>query len=183
MKRKNSAVMDGLDYIDPDIRPLARPIGDLNPDPANARKHPDRNLEAIKSSLARFGQKKPLVARPVNGSLIVVAGNGTLAAAKTLGWTHLSVNVKEMSDAEATAYGIADNKTAELAEWDDEVLAGLLGSLDADLQVVTGFDDAEIQAIVKQGDFQPVDEDSVASLDEKTPKSCTCPKCGHEWTT
>ena len=97
MKRKNSAVMDGLDYIDPDIRPLARPIGDLNPDPANARKHPDRNLEAIKSSLARFGQKKPLVARPVNGSLIVVAGNGTLAAAKMLGWTHLAVSVKEMS--------------------------------------------------------------------------------------
>lgn len=183
MKRKNSAVVDGLDYIDPDIRPLARPIGDLNPDPANARKHPDRNLEAIKSSLARFGQKKPLVARPVNGSLIVVAGNGTLAAAKALGWTHIAVSVKEMSDVEATAYGIADNKTAELAEWDDEVLAGLLGSLDADLQVVTGFDDAEIQAIVKQGDFQPVDEDSVASLDEKTPKSCTCPKCGHEWTT
>lgn len=44
MKRKNSAVVDGLDYIDPDIRPLARPIGDLNPDPASKRRRIDRDL-------------------------------------------------------------------------------------------------------------------------------------------
>lgn len=171
-----------LAHIAPQLRPLARPIGELHNDPANARKHPDRNIDAIKASLARFGQKKPLVARPVNGKLIVVAGNGTLDSAKALGWTHMAVSVQDMTDAEATAYAIADNRTAELAEWDDDTLAKLLGGLEPDMQAVAGFDETEIAAITANPDFSPIGEDQVASLDEKTPKICTCPKCGHEWT-
>ena len=69
-----------LEHIAPDIRGLARPLSEFTPDPANARRHPDRNLEAIRGSLARFGQRKPIVTRPVNGTLVVVAGNGTLEA-------------------------------------------------------------------------------------------------------
>ena len=62
-------------------------LSDLAIDPANVRKHDDRNLAAIKSSLSRFGQQKPIVIRP-DGS--VVAGNGTLAAAQSLGWETLT---------------------------------------------------------------------------------------------
>lgn len=51
-------------------------------DPANVRKHGERNLDAIKASLARFGQQKPIV---VDGDGIVRAGNGTLIAAEQLG--------------------------------------------------------------------------------------------------
>ena len=58
-------------------------IEDLHFDPANVRKHDEKNLEAIKSSLLRFGQQKPIV---VDGKGIVIAGNGTLTAAKALGW-------------------------------------------------------------------------------------------------
>jgi len=53
------------------------------PDPANVRKHNERNLTAIAASLRRFGQQKPII---IDGDNIVRAGNGTLAAAKKLGW-------------------------------------------------------------------------------------------------
>lgn len=57
-------------------------IASLAFDPSNARKHSVKNLDAIKGSLAKFGQQKPIVIS--NG--VVVAGNGTLEAARSLGW-------------------------------------------------------------------------------------------------
>lgn len=101
-------------------------VEELSYDPANARKHDDRNIEAVKSSLRRFGQQKPIVVRKDG---VVIAGNGTLAAAKGLGWTHVDIVRTELEGAEATAYGIADNRTAELAEWETETLAQLIESL------------------------------------------------------
>ena len=66
-----------------DISPATLvPIDSLTPDPANVRRHPDNNLEAIKASLKRFGQQKPIV---VDSADVIRAGNGTWAAAKALG--------------------------------------------------------------------------------------------------
>lgn len=124
---------------------LAPHIVDINLlkyDPLNARLHPEKNLEAIKESLALFGQLKPIVARRDSG--IVVAGNGTLESAKALGWTKIAATFHDMNDAEAAAYGLADNRTAELARWDPEVVVrvesiaaeggyGMIGWSDDDL--------------------------------------------------
>jgi ParB-like chromosome segregation protein Spo0J len=85
-------------------------------DPANVRLHPQRNMETIKASLARFGQQKPLV---VDGDNIVRAGNGTLEAARALGWQDIKIIRTPLKGSEATAYAIADNRSSELAEWDD----------------------------------------------------------------
>lgn len=115
-------------------------IATLVLDPRNARKHGRRNLEAIKASLARFGQQKPIV---VGADGQVIAGNGTVEAAKAMGWTHVSVVRSGLEDHERSAYAIADNRTAELAAWDDAVLATQLAELAAiDLTLVeaTGFD-------------------------------------------
>jgi ParB-like chromosome segregation protein Spo0J len=98
-------------------------ISELRPDPANARRHPQRNIDAIMNSLARFGQQKPVV---VDANNVVRAGNGTLAAAKALGWTQVRVVRTALASVEATAFGIADNRSSELAEWDDQILAQLL---------------------------------------------------------
>ena len=65
------------------IAHLAIPIDQLHHDPSNARVYSDRNIEAIKSSLAMFGQIKPVVVQ--RAGMIVRAGNGTLAAARTNG--------------------------------------------------------------------------------------------------
>ena len=109
-------------------------ITDLSLDPKNARKHSARNLEAIAASLEKFGQRKPIVVH--RG--VVLAGNGTLEAAKTLGWTEIEVaEVPDDWDNDtAKAYALADNRTAELAEWDESELAKqLLELVDADWNI------------------------------------------------
>lgn len=126
-------------------------IADLVLDPANARKHDDKNLKAIAGSLEQFGQRKPIV---VWGKT-VVAGNGTLVAAKGLGWVEIQVvYVPESWTADQVkAYALADNRSAELAEWDEKVLASqLLELVEAEFDVeALGFELPvdELQEIVE----------------------------------
>ena len=125
-------------------------ISDLACDPANVRAHDGKNLDAIKASLQRFGQQKPIV---VDEKGIVIAGNGTLTAARALGWDAINIVRTELAGAEATAYAIADNRTAELAEWDDEALAKQLSALqieDEALVEAAGFSDEELTALVDE---------------------------------
>ena len=120
------------------------PCADLHNDPANVRKHGDQNLAAIKASLARFGQQKPIV---VNADGVVIAGNGTLMAARALGWQTIKAVRTNLAGSEATAFAIADNRTAELAEWDDAALQQQLAAIaidDEELLAATGFDEKEL---------------------------------------
>lgn len=120
------------------------PVETLTHDPANVRKHGDENLAAIKSSLTRFGQQKPIV---VDSKGVVVAGNGTLSAAKALGWKTIKAVRTNLTGAEATAFAIADNRTAELAEWDEASLHAQLAAIaieDEELLAATGFDEKEL---------------------------------------
>ena len=141
-------------------------IKELSSDPANVRKHDDRNLDSIKASLKRFGQQKPIV---VDGKGIVVAGNGTLDAAKSLGWKEIQIVRTELVGADAVAYAIADNRTAELAVWDDDALAQTLASLKTDESIdelVTGFTEQEIDDLIgKTAD--DIEEDEVPELPEE----------------
>jgi len=141
-------------------------IKDLSNDPANVRKHDDRNLDAIKASLQRFGQQKPIV---VDGKGIVVAGNGTLDAAKSLGWKDIEIVRTELEGADAVAYAIADNRTAELAIWDDDALAQTLEALKLDEAIdeaITGFTDQEIDELIGKS-FDDIEEDEVPELPEE----------------
>jgi ParB-like chromosome segregation protein Spo0J len=115
-----------LAHIAESLRPLAEPIAGLRPDPHNARRHSVRNLGAIAASLATFGQQKPIV---VDSDGVVLAGNGTLEAARSLGWTHLAVARTGLTGASGRAFALADNRTAELAEWDHAVLTEALAAL------------------------------------------------------
>jgi len=102
-------------------------IKSLKFDKRNARKHDAKNIKAIKDSLLKFSQQKPIVAME-DGT--VIAGNGTLQAAIELGWETIDVHWTTLNKEEAIAYGLADNRSAELAVWDDENLKGLLDELD-----------------------------------------------------
>lgn len=137
-------------------------ISKLTLDPSNARKHSERNIEAIVASLNRFGQQKPIV---IDKSSVVRAGNGTLAAAKSLGWTHINCVQTELDGMDATAYAIADNRTAELAEWDVDVLAAELEGLQLEgMLEVSGFTDADLKKLL------PEDEETkLSQLDVKEP--------------
>lgn len=120
-------------------------VAELSLDPSNVRKHDRKNLDAIKASLRKFGQQKPIV---VDAKGIVLAGNGTLTAAKELGWTEIEITRTTLQGVEATAFAIADNRSAELAEWEDS-LADVLKSLakaDVDLAEL-GFDENALAKI------------------------------------
>lgn len=99
------------------------PIQSLTEDPNNARIHPERNMKAIEASLKEFGQRFPLLVR--DG--VVVAGNGRLAAMRCLGWTEVWIeSADDMTEEEARAFALADNRTGELAEWDVNQLTAQL---------------------------------------------------------
>ena len=103
-------------------------IEKLTHDPANARIHKKRSVEALKTSLETFGQRKPLVATK---EYVVIAGNGTLEAARDLGWSELTVAFipEEWSNDQIRAYALADNSVALLSSWDEDLLKGSLESL------------------------------------------------------
>ena len=138
-------------------------------DPANVRRHSPRNIQAIKASLQRFGQQKPIV---IDAAHVVRAGNGTLEAARQLGWTHLQVIRTALTGADAVAYAIADNRTAELADWDAEALAQQVRSLDGPLQQAAGFADGELDALLARlntadaavGDLSSADSEAESHL-------------------
>ena len=137
-------------------------LGSLSLDPANVRKHGQKNLDAIKASLRKFGQQKPIV---VDAKGIVLAGNGTLTAAKELGWTEIQIVRTALAGVDATAFAIADNRSAELAEWDDnlsEVLEALKAE-DFPLDEI-GFDADDLAEL--GGEPEPSDADAEPQIDK-----------------
>lgn len=109
-----------------DLKPEIVSLDSLSPDPRNPRRHDEKNIEAIRRSLERFGQQRPIVATQQGR---VIAGNGTLEAARRLGWREIAVVRATLSGSELEAFAVADNRTAELADWDDPVLARILAGL------------------------------------------------------
>ena len=142
------------------MRITAVSVDAVKPDPANARTHDKANLEAIAGSLSRFGQVKPII---LWGD-VVIAGNGTLQAAKSLGWTEIQATrvPKEWTYEEARAYALADNRTAELAAWDSALLADQLLELDA-----AGWDVAEFGFAPLNPPTDPEPDTSEKTLGEK----------------
>lgn len=138
--------MGEFDHIAEGLRGLATPIEALHEDPANART--GHAVEKIAASLRQYGQRKPIVANRAQGGK-VEAGNGTLRAARQLGWSHLAVVWVDDDAATAAAFGIADNRTGELSTWDVGTLETIMGSLPADL--FTGFEAGDLEALLEGG--------------------------------
>lgn len=131
--------------IAPDLVSLVVPIGNLRPMAGNPRKG---DVEAVKRSYERFGQRKPIVARRTgldkNGlsTGIVTAGNHQLQAAKALGWSEIAVVFIDEDETTAKAFSLADNRTHDLGTYDDDELQAMLkemASLDMDLFEATGY--------------------------------------------
>ena len=146
----------------PGLDALLRPLADLALDPDNARTHPEHNLRSISESLARFGQQKPIV---VSSDGVVIAGNGTLAAAREMGWTEIACVETNLTGEEIRAYALADNRTAELAEWDVVQLAKELEQLDEALASAAGFDGDAIAKVVREAEAALREMNADADLD------------------
>jgi len=154
MNSNGDASTPDLSHISESLRVLAVPIDSLVQDPANVRLHDDKNIKAIRDSLRAFGQRKPIVVRE-NGR-IVEAGNGTLEAARQLRetdprWNFIAAVVLNDDAVTAAAFAISDNRSAELARWDEKGLGSMLKAIQDDGrldELVSGFDDSELQKLV-----------------------------------
>lgn len=142
--------------ISPNLLPLAVPITSLSFDPDNARLHPERSIEVIMASLSEFGQMKSIVVR--KETMTVVAGNGTLEAATRLGWKRIAANVESMTEEQAMAYGLADNRTAEESHWNIEVVQRQTALLEEFGSSPLGWSEDEL-LMLRQNEFTPVPSD------------------------
>ena len=136
-----------------------RPVGDLIPDPRNARTHPKRQIDQIRKSIEAFGFTNPILADPEGH---VIAGHGRLQAARLMGLAELPVIILHgLSDTQKRMLRIADNKIAVNAGWDLEILQlelGELGSIDVDIDLtLTGYSTGEIDVILTSA-VDPDDE-------------------------
>ncbi len=123
-------------------------IAKLRPSTHNARTHSLQQIHQIERSVTEFGFTNPLL---VDGAGFILAGHGRVEAAKRLGFSRVPViRIDHLSKAQRRAYIIADNKLAEKAGWDRNILAiELQGLIDVGFDAeLTGFDVPEIEMIL-----------------------------------
>lgn len=135
----------GQSSINPALRPFVVPISSLHEDPKNARRHGQKNLDAIVRSLSEVGQQKPIV---VDASGKIIAGNGTFRAATSMGWTDIAAVQFDGDGRKAKQFALADNRTAELAEWDFAVLADGVRDLDDPADAI-GWESHELEPLLE----------------------------------
>lgn len=156
------------------------PIEALKPYPRNARTHSKRQIDEIASSIHRFGFVNPVL---IDASRTVLCGNGRLAAARKLGLRLVpALRIDHLSDAERRAYVIADNRLAEKAGWDREILTiefQHLIELNFDVDV-TGFSTGEIDLII-DGASPPTTHDTADDLAEFGIQSSAVSQPGDVW--
>lgn len=127
-----------------------RAVDELIPYSNNPKEHPDEQVRKIASSIKNYGWDQPIV---VDGGGEIIKGHGRMQAAELLGLDEVPVLVRDdLTDAEAKAARIADNKTAE-APWDDDLLTieieTVVDEFDPD---ALGFDDDELDDLLDGGD-------------------------------
>lgn len=105
-------------------------LASIRPYERNPRKIPARAVEQTAKSIKEFGWQQPIV---VDADLVVVVGHTRLAAAKSLGLTHVPIIVAEhLTPAQAKAFRVADNRTHDYTSWDYSVLIDELDGLGGD---------------------------------------------------
>jgi DNA modification methylase len=146
----------------------------LKPRATNPRTHTEKQIRQIADSIRQFGFTNPVL---VDGNDRVIAGHGRVEAAKRRGLKSVpTIRLEDMTEAEIRAYVIADNRLAETAGWDREVLAlelQYLAELDLDFDVtITGFEVPEIDLLIGElgaaatEPNEPDPADDIPELDE-----------------
>lgn len=143
-----------------------RPIEALIPYARNSRTHSDAQVAQIAASIREFGWTNPVL---VDGSNGIIAGHGRVLAARKLGFDQVPViELAHLTESQKRAYVLADNKLAENAGWDDELLRIELEALQAagfDMSL-TGFADDELAALMDElaGNEGLTDDDAVPEV-------------------
>jgi hypothetical protein len=161
--RKNGASKDSRTPASARAQPVqlaSLAISELTPDPRNPRKHSRAQIRAIARSMEAFGFNAPIL---VDKNRQIIAGHGRYEAAKLIGITQVPVvSLEHLSEAQARAYMLADNKLTDRSRWDDATLAVHLKELselaiDFDIEAI-GFEAPEIDVRIQSLDaMEPAD--------------------------
>ena len=158
---------------------VRRSLGDLKPYPRNARRHSRKQLRKIAESLQRFGWTNPIL---VDEDGMVLAGHGRLEAAQMLGWEFVeTICLAGFTDEGKRAYILADNRIAEEAGWDRELLAIEFSTLiEVGFEVeASGFDTIEVDRVLSFDVAGEPDEERVDLPDEN---EAAVSRLGDLWT-
>jgi DNA modification methylase len=161
--RRKSKGVEGQD-LGASVREISyHAISELTPHPSNARKHSGAQIRAIAKSIATFGFNAPILA---DRNLQILAGHGRCEGAKSLGMTHVPVVfLDHLTEAQAKAYMLADNKLTDRSTWDEPKLAiqlKELSNLALEFEIeATGFEAPEIDFRI-----QSLENDTIDRLDE-----------------
>ena len=137
----------------PPLAVVWRRIEVLRPDPANPRSHSAKQIRQLVRSIGAFGFNVPIL---VDRTLRVIAGHGRLLAAQELGWREVpTILLDHLSETQARAFMIADNRVAETAAWNNTVLGEQLKEISfaaPDFAIeTTGFELSEIEVLTAGG--------------------------------
>lgn len=172
--------------IAPDLQIFATPIDQLHLMEGNPRQG---DVKVIEGSLAQFGQRTPIVYRtepdPDSGEprKVVYAGNHRLLAATNLGWDEIAaVSGDDLTHDQIRAFSLADNRTGDLGEYDDNLLTALLDDLrdDTELLAATGYDDDALGELLDDWNVDPIDPDTVDDIPD-IPEGDPITKTGDVW--
>lgn len=128
-------------------------IEEVRPYSKNAKKHPTKQIKQIAESIKAFGFNQPLV---LDSSKVIIVGHGRYEAAKYLELSEVPCVVVDLSEQDAKAYRLADNKLNE-SDWDMEMVIEELRGLDTSKVDITGFD-SDLLITIKEDEFDAEDE-------------------------
>ena len=146
------------------------PIEDLVPWESNPREN-DEAVGPVAESIRRFGFASPIIAR--NEDKTIIAGHTRLAAARQLGLEKVPVRFMDLDPADAKLLALADNKVAEIAEWDDDLLSKVLLELDAEGMLTDmtdlGFSQDELDRLlgIEEDEEIEIEDDKKLSLADR----------------
>lgn len=147
-------------------------LSDITPYENNPRNN-EEAVEKVANSIKEFGFNQPIV---VDKDNVIIVGHTRYLAAQELGLTEVPVIVAgNLSEEQARAYRLADNKTSEFAGWDFEKLA-------LELEQIEDIDMGDF-GFIEGSDLDITDDDFLSEnqIKEKEPKKVTCPHCGQEF--
>ena len=154
-RRIDERLSKQIDHAGGRVQVVYRAHSELKLDPKNPRRHSPRQIRQIASSMETFGFVVPVL---VDARHKIVAGHGRVLAARLLGWTEVpTICLDHLSEAQAKAFAIADNRLSENSIWDSRQLGQQLKEL-SELKIdfsleVTGFDMGEIDLRIQDLDL------------------------------
>jgi ParB family chromosome partitioning protein len=156
-----------------------RAVSELIPYARNSRTHSEAQIAQVAAAMQEWGWTNPVL---VDEAGTILAGHCRVTAARVLGITEVpTMTAIGWSDAQKRAYVIADNKLAENAGWDPEMLRLELSDLASgafNLDML-GFAEGALSLALADPEFEPADITTQSRLDEKA--RVACPSCGHEF--